>query len=190
MKKIVIFFALALLLVGLVVIVSLWPSSPKKENQINLKLNLRQSNMKILSQAFNPETEIPSKYTCDGENISPPLKLENIPQDAKELVLVVDDPDAPMGTWIHWVVFNLKPIDQEILEGKLPPQAKQGLNSFGYTRYGGPCPPSGRHRYFFKLFALDEALNLPDGSPFEKIKKFIETHTLAYAEFFAYYSRK
>ena len=111
--------------------------------------------MKLTSPEFKHNEFIPKKFTCQGQDISPALIIEDVPLEAKALALIVDDPDAPMGTWVHWVVFDI-PVTSRINEGQIP--GKQGINDFGRKNYGGPCPPSGTHRYFFKLYALDKAL--------------------------------
>jgi Raf kinase inhibitor-like YbhB/YbcL family protein len=116
--------------------------------------------IKISSTAFTQNGSIPSKYTCDGSDVNPPLMFENVPPEAKSLALIVDDPDAPAGTWVHWVVWNIDPAVKEIKENSLPPGAQQGISDFRKRGYGGPCPPGGTHRYFFKLYALDTTLTL------------------------------
>jgi len=116
--------------------------------------------LQIVSPAFRHNELIPKKYTCDGADINPPLLIENIPSGAKSLALIVDDPDASVGTWVHWVVWNINPDTREIKEDSVPKGAQQGVNDFRKKDYGGPCPPSGTHRYFFKLYALDKVLNL------------------------------
>jgi len=126
-------------------------------------------NMKISIPVLGDGGVIPTKYTCDGENISPLIEWEGIPEGAKFLVLICDDPDAYGGTWVHWVVFNIpadtKGLPKNILpERELKNSALQGMNDFKKIGYGGPCPPSGEHRYFFKLYALDERINLPSGA--------------------------
>ncbi len=117
--------------------------------------------MKISSSAFENNQTIPSKYTCDGENINPPLSFSDIPKKTKSLVLIVDDPDAPSGDWVHWVIFDISPNTLEILENSVPQEATQAMTSFGNNTYGGPCPPSGEHHYQFKVYALDTMLDLP-----------------------------
>jgi len=116
--------------------------------------------LKLSSTAFKHNDSIPSKYTCDGADVNPPLVIENAPLTAKSLALIVDDPDAPAGNWVHWVVWNIDPTTSEIRENTVPSGAQQGINDFRKHDYGGPCPPSGTHRYFFKLYALDMMLSL------------------------------
>jgi len=124
--------------------------------------------MKLTSQAFKHEGKIPSTYTCDGKNVSPPLKIENVPKSAVSLVLIMEDPDVPKhfrpdGMWDHWIVFNIPPTTTDIPEGT-EPQGVPGITTRQNMIYGGPCPPDREHRYFFKLFALNTMLNLPAGS--------------------------
>lgn len=124
--------------------------------------------MKIRSSAFDEGGRIPKKYTCDGDNVSPPLEWEGVPEGTESLVVICDDPDAPMGTWVHWLVYDLPPDSGGLPENILPETqlnsgAKQGMNDFQKIGYGGPCPPSGEHRYFFKLYALSKKLDLDAG---------------------------
>lgn len=146
--------------------------------------------MKLWSPAFKHNTFIPQKYTCDGENINPPLVIEEIPKQAKSLVLIVDDPDAPMGTFTHWLLWNIPPDIHEIKEGEIPAGAVRGLNDFGKLNYGGPCPPSGVHRYFFNLYALDEILALREGSSRKELESTMEPFIIAQAILMGKYSRE
>lgn len=145
--------------------------------------------MKITSPSFAHNQNIPPKYTCDGENINPPLQFSDIPVDAKSLVLISDDPDAPMGTWVHWTIWNIDPKITEIVENNVPAGAIEGTTSFGEIGYGGPCPPSGVHRYFFKLYALDTKLDLQTSSKKEDLEKAMRKHILASAEIIGMYTR-
>ena len=120
--------------------------------------------MKLSSPAFEPGGEIPVRYTCDGEDINPPLFIQGVPEHARSLALIVDDPDAPQGTMTHWLLWNLDPRTTEIPEDSVPPQARQGKNSFGTLGYEGPCPASTTHRYRFQLYALNTRLTLPQGT--------------------------
>src|SRR3989344_873103 len=117
--------------------------------------------MNLSSPAFEHHQPIPAKYTCDGENINPLLQFSDIPDSTKSLVLIMDDPDAPAGLWVHWTIWNIDPGTAEIAENSVPPGSIEGVTSFGKPGYGGPCPPSGTHRYFFKFFALDTKLDIP-----------------------------
>ncbi len=146
--------------------------------------------MKITSPAFSQNSPVPAKYTCDGDNISPPLQFSEVSPEAKSLVLICDDPDAPGGTWVHWTAWNIDPKTSEIGEGKVPEGATQGLTDFGQVGYGGPCPPSGTHRYFFKLYALDVPLNITYQAKKEDIEKEIEGCILAQAELIGIYTKQ
>lgn len=145
-------------------------------------------NMKLTSPAFANNDIIPSEFTCDGADASPPLIISDVPSNAKSLALVMDDPDAPVGTWDHWVVFNIAPTTKEIPKGK-EPKGADGRNSWGRTGYGGPCPPSGTHRYFFKLYALDTILNLPEGATKKDLEKAMQGHIIAQAQLMGMYKR-
>jgi len=146
-------------------------------------------NMKLTSPAFKHNGAIPSEYTCDGSDTSPELNIADVPKNAKSLVLVNDDPDAPVGTWDHWIVFNIPPTTKKIEEGS-EPEGLGGKNSWGRTGYGGPCPPSGVHRYFFKLYALDTMLNLKEGATKKDIEKAMQGHIIAKAELIGRYQRQ
>lgn len=146
--------------------------------------------MEILSDAFENMGKIPKKYTCDGDNISPPLLFENIPKKAKSLALIVDDPDAPAGTWTHWIMWNIDPQKTGIAENSIPPEAVEGTTNFGKPGYGGPCPPMGEHRYFFKLYALDCEIKLPDSASVSNLEKEMENHILDKAEIYGTYERR
>src|SRR5256886_16016020 len=119
--------------------------------------------MKVTSSGFQEGANIPSKFTCDGANTSPPLQISDVPSEAKSLVLIVDDPDAPSGLFTHWLVWNIDPKTQSIAEANSA-GGVEGKNDFGKTGYGGPCPPSGTHRYYFRIFALDQQLSLKPGA--------------------------
>ncbi len=146
----------------------------------------------LKSPAFENEGNIPSKYTCDGENANPPLQISNVPEDAKSLALVVDDPDATDGgTFDHWIIWNISPQITEIKEGETPENAVEGRNNFGNTSYGGPCPPQGdeAHRYIFKLYALDQEIELKEGSDKDDLEDAMTGHILGTATFLGYYGR-
>jgi Raf kinase inhibitor-like YbhB/YbcL family protein len=146
--------------------------------------------IELTSPAFRQREHMPSKYTCDGMDVNPPLMVENIPPKAKSLALIVDDPDAPRGTWVHWVIWNVDPGTREIKEQSIPTGATQGMNDFGNRDYGGPCPPSGTHRYFFKLYALDTALTLGPDATKAALEVAMKGHILAEAELIGLYERK
>ncbi len=121
------------------------------------------ADLSLSSPAFGDGETIPTVYTCDGRDVSPPLQWRGVPREARTLALVVDDPDAPAGTWVHWVVYNIPPdtagLPEDTASADLPAGAREGVNSWGRTGYGGPCPPSGEHRYMHKLYALDKVLS-------------------------------
>jgi hypothetical protein len=150
----------------------------------------KMSELSITSAAFSHKGMIPSKHTCDGADVNPPLSFDNIPEKSKSLALIVDDPDAPMGTWVHWVVWNIGSGTKEIPEKSVPEGALQGTNDFRKQSYGGPCPPSGTHRYFFKLYALDASLALKAGVTKAQLEEAMKGHILAQAELVGLYRRK
>lgn len=143
-------------------------------------------NMKLTSPEFENNKFIPAKFTCEGEDINPALIIEGAPGQAKGLALIVDDPDAPMGTWVHWVVYDI-PIISRIEENSVP--GKPGVNNLGKKVYHGPCPPSGTHRYFFKLYALDKKLDLAEGVSKGALEKAMQGHILAQAELIGLYKK-
>ena len=145
--------------------------------------------MKVVSSAFQNNTKIPSKYTCDGENVSPPLQFLNVPESAKSLVLIVDDPDAPSKVWVHWVVYNINPETLGVKENNVPKNGIEGMTDFGRPGYGGPCPPSGTHRYFFKLYVLDSILDLPQNATKQVVEAKMQGHILDKAELIGLYVR-
>jgi Raf kinase inhibitor-like YbhB/YbcL family protein len=146
--------------------------------------------MKITSRAFQEGENIPAKFTCDGQNVSPALHFEGAPAKATSLVLIVDDPDAPNGLFTHWLVWNMDAKTTEIAEGNGAGKGNQGKNDFGKLGYGGACPPSGTHRYYFKIFALDTELHLPAGSKRSQLDAAMKGHLLAEGELMGRYSRK
>jgi Raf kinase inhibitor-like YbhB/YbcL family protein len=148
-----------------------------------------EAKMKITSSAFQEGGNIPSKFTCDGGDTSPPLQIAEVPSGAKSLALVVDDPDAPSGLFTHWMVWNISPQNNTIAEGSTP-KGVHGRNDFGKSGYGGPCPPSGTHRYYFKIFALDRELELPAGAKRSQLDAAMKGHVIGQGELMARYSRK
>jgi Raf kinase inhibitor-like YbhB/YbcL family protein len=148
------------------------------------------SGLTISTPAFGHNTTIPAKYTCDGRDINPSLIIGSVPPGARSLALIVDDPDAPAGTWVHWVLWNMDPNTTEIREDSVPKGAIQGINDFRKHNYGGPCPPSGTHRYFFKLYALDATLNIGPNSGKAELEKAMQGHILSRAEIIGLYQRK
>ena len=144
--------------------------------------------MALTSTAFADGGTIPEIYTCDGSNISPPLEFSNIPEGTESLALVVNDPEAPSGNWVHWAVWNIPTSTVGLHAGEKLSGAIQGLTSFGRNGYGGPCPPEGEHQYFFNLYALDTTLNLQAVYGI-KLEKTIESHIIQKAELIGKYHR-
>ncbi len=151
--------------------------------------------MQITSAAFSEGRAIPAAYTCEGRDVSPPLAWAGAPTATNSFALISDDPDAPGKTWVHWVLYNLPPATRRLPEG-LPPDAalpdgsRQGVTDFGRTGYGGPCPPSGTHRYDFKLYALDAMLDLPARPSKHQVEAAMQGHILAQAQLMGTYQRK
>jgi Raf kinase inhibitor-like YbhB/YbcL family protein len=145
--------------------------------------------MKITTTVFQEGGNIPSKFTCDGADANPPLRFEGVPAEAKSLALIVDDPDAPGGLFTHWLVWNIDPKTTAVEENGAPSNSLQGKNDFGKSGYGGPCPPSGTHRYFFKIFALDRQLDLAAGSKRAQLDAQMRGHIIAQGELMGRYSR-
>ena len=151
--------------------------------------------IKLSSTVFQDNGLIPPKYTCDGENVSPPLAWSGVPANAKSIALIVDDPDAPAKTWVHWVLFDLPVSTSEIPEAvqpqpSLPSGGKHGNNDFNKLGYGGPCPPSGTHRYFFKIYALDVETGLQPGVTKDELLSAMEGHVLKQGELMGRYKRR
>jgi len=146
--------------------------------------------MLLESQAFPHNGMIPPEHTCDGADVNPPLTIRNVPPKSKSLALIVDDPDAPRGTWVHWVVWNIGADTAEIPANSVPPGSLQGTNDFGKQGYGGPCPPSGTHRYFFKMYALDTSLALTAGATKAQLEEAMKGHILGKAELIGLYRRR
>jgi Raf kinase inhibitor-like YbhB/YbcL family protein len=149
----------------------------------------------VSSKSFSSGEEIPKKFTCDGADVSPELTWTDPPANTKAFALIADDPDAPAGTWTHWVLYDLPAEVRHLPEGtsksaELPSGARQGKNDFGKIGYNGPCPPPGKsHRYFFKLYALDSKLNLKPGASKQEVERAIASHTLVKAEWMGRYKR-
>ena len=161
------------------------PAATPKEEKVGLK---------VTSTAFTEGQPIPKQYTCDGINISPPLEWSGVPQTAKTIAIICDDPDAPVGTWVHWVLYNLTSDKIGLIENTpatetLPGGGMQGTNDFKKFGYGGPCPPSGTHRYFFKLYALDAELSLKSGATKADLEKAIEGHIVSQGQLMGTYRR-
>ncbi len=169
--------------------------SCRSSNTNTLQLSESVKTMEITSSAFSHKQQIPSKYTCDGDDISPPLSWNEPPAGTQSFALICDDPDAPVGTFVHWVWFNI-PADTREISESISNEANpsvggvQGKNNFGKLGYGGPCPPGGNHRYFFKLYALDTQLSLEAGANKTQVLEAMEGHILANAEIIGMYQRK
>ena len=170
-------------------------NDPKKQTEIKQK-GVQTMSIQLSSPAFGEGEMIPERYTCDGADVSPALKWSAVPAGTKSLALICDDPDAPMGTWVHWVIYGISPdtyempesvpMNETVLKG-----ARQGKNDFRRIGYGGPCPPRGpAHRYYFKLYALDADINLKAGATKKELLKLIENHILAKGQLMGKYSRK
>jgi hypothetical protein len=152
------------------------------------------ADLKLTSTAFKEGESIPRQYTCDGINISPPLEWTGGPKTAKTIAIIADDPDAPAGTWVHWVLYNLPASNIGLVENvpvteNLKAGGFQGTNDFGKIGYGGPCPPSGTHRYFFKIYVLDSELSLKAGATKDELLKAMEGHVLAQSQLMGTYRR-
>ncbi len=150
-------FSLILILITLGLIVLIVKHSFVSDNNIDLG---KSYSMTITSPDFSNNGIIPERYTCHGANVNPTLEIDKLPTSTKSLVLIVDDPDAPRGDWVHWLLWNINPRDTKISSGQNMAGALVGVNDFGHNKYDGPCPPSGTHHYQFKVYALDTALNL------------------------------
>lgn len=152
--------------------------------------NISNSNtMKLNSLSFTENESISAKFTCDGENVNPQLTVSGVPDTAKSLVLVMDDPDAPSGTWTHWTVWNIDPQTREIGENSVPAGAVQGTTSDGTQGYHGPCPPSGAHRYFFKVYTLNTVLTLAPSARVDELSAALNGHVIDQAELMGKYGR-
>jgi len=145
--------------------------------------------MTISSSAFKNGASIPSQYTCDGADVNPPLAFSGIPKDTKSLLLLVDDPDAPGGTWHHWTIYNMSPETVGLAENSKPSSGHEGITSFGKIGYGGPCPPSSIHGYVFTLYALDSMLDLPSNATYNEIRSVMDIYIIDKAELIGKYSR-
>jgi len=152
--------------------------------------------IQLVSPAFAEGAPIPAKYTCDGEDVSPPLQWSGVPQGTKSIALICDDPDAPLGTWVHWVLYNIPPTVTELSEGIpateiIPNGARQGTSDFQLIGYGGPCPPPGRpHRYYFRIYALNTDLQLDPGATKTELVNAMKGHILAEGQLMGTYKRE
>jgi len=189
-RNLVLALVLLATVLGLVIVREAYPTKKAAVALASLPTSApRRASMKISSPAFKNNRMIPKIYTCNGKNINPSLLFSNIPQPAKSLALVVDDPDAPTGTWVHWIVFNIPTTTKKIAENSVPAGSMLGITSFGKAGYGGPCPPSGTHRYFFKLYALDTLLKSNKKTTKATLGGEIQGHIIDQAETVGLYKR-
>jgi len=170
----------------LVFLLSSDPFNPQSSAMKHEFKEIKYAALEVSSDAFKANDWIPSLYTCDGKNINPPLRIDHIPDEAKSLALIMDDPDAPGGMWVHWVVWNI-PVTHEIQENKIP--GIEGMNDSKRNHYGGPCPPSGTHHYFFKIYALDTVLDLPAKTKKEDLEKAMQPHIVGFGEIIGLYKK-
>lgn len=159
------------------------------KSQTPLADKSRENIMEIRSGAFSGGEIIPARYTCDGEGVNPDLEISSVPENAKSLVLIVDDPDAPMGNFNHWVVWNIDPAISRIEENSVPPGAVVGINDGEKNAYTPPCPPGGVHRYYFKVYALDTKLDISSASRKDDVERAITGHIVGEAELLGKYGR-
>lgn len=186
------FSFLAVVAVGLVIFLTVSSQINKLQKQTSNQKQDILSNiapMQLSSSAFSSNGNIPRKYTCEGDGINPPLLFKDVPEGAKTLAVIVDDPDAPTSTWVHWLVWNIDASTKGIAENMVPSEAIQGVTDFGQRQYGGPCPPSGMHHYSFRLYALDTGLNLSSFANKAALEKAMEGHILARAELIGLYKK-
>lgn len=166
------------------------------KEQGSTKNGVKEMEIKVTSKSFKEGEMIPAKFTCDGDDISPDIAWDKIPEGTKSFAIIADDPDAPHKTWVHWVIFNISPDKKELLEHmssneSLLNGAKQGVNDFGKTGYNGPCPPPGNpHRYYFKVYALDSVLQLGPRAQKPDLVKAMEGHVIGHGELMGKYARK
>jgi Raf kinase inhibitor-like YbhB/YbcL family protein len=158
---------------------SSFPSEPEKA--------ISYKRIDVSCAAFNENEFIPPRYTCDGKDVNPALNLDHIPKESQSLAIIVDDPDAPGGTWVHWVIWNI-PVTHHLKEGHRT--GTQGVNDFNKQNYRGPCPPKGTHRYFFKGYALDCILEIPAGSNKADLEKAMAGHILGFGELIGLYKKQ
>lgn len=183
----IIFFVILFVVVAALVVVNVSNNS----RGIDLIPRNQLTKMRVSSPVFKKGESIPSKYTCEGENTNPQIDISGVPPSAKSLALIMDDPDAPKRTFTHWLVWNVSPEASELAENGVPSGAVQGNNSANKLGYTGPCPPSGTHRYFFKIYALDAMLDLKSGIGRNELETEIQKHLIEKnEEFFGVYEKK
>ncbi len=183
------------LLIGAILIVGIWYISipfvgPNKYVPATTPAPKQApKNMKLTSVAFANEEKIPVEFTCDGKKINPPFSISGVPEGTKSLAMIVDDPDAPAGTFTHWVIWNIDAGTKEILSGQIPPKSQEGTNSAGRIGYTPPCPPSGSHRYFFTLFALDTTIGLDGKAKKADLEAAMKGHIMEQTNLIGSYAR-
>lgn len=180
---------LVIVIVGIISFIRVIDKKQKAPEYKNIESTQIKKFMNISSPDFSQNGTIPKRYTCSGENINPEIMIENVPDGAKSLVLIIDDPDAPYGIWNHWLVWNIDPKTKAILENSIPGGAVSGTNTFGGKGYSGPCPSSGTHRYIFKIYALNAMLDVESGSKKNAVENAMKNHVLDQAELVGLYSR-
>lgn len=181
------FKKIAVFLFVLILYFVLWQMIKPKSSE-NFSQKIKEGDMKLTSVFVHGE-KIPSIYTCDGEDFSPELRIADVPEGTKSLALIADDPDAPVGLFVHWVVYNI-PVSAKAFSSKTMPEgAVEGMTNFGRVGYGGPCPPNGSHRYFFKMYALDKTMDLAPGATKLQLERAMDGHILEKAELMGVYSR-
>lgn len=186
-KKLIPIFVIILL--GISVVARLAVRSNIRSVQ-NKTTPTQKENMLLISSSFENNLSIPSKFTCDGGNINPELQIQNTPEDAKSLALIMDDPDAPIGTFTHWLAWNIDPKTEIIKQESKPPGSVEGKNSSGSFGYMGPCPPSGEHHYHFKLYALNSMLNISADSSKQVLEQEIQKYLITETELIGLYKRR
>ncbi|MCL5438773.1 MAG: YbhB/YbcL family Raf kinase inhibitor-like protein [Patescibacteria group bacterium] len=189
MKRVILIGVFLLLIFVILLIVKFYFGSIINKESSETQ-NLQKTNMKITSPAFQDNSNLPVQYSCDGRGINPPLVISDVPQNTKSFVLFVEDPDAPSGTFTHWVVYDINPSVREIQENSTSKGAYEGKTSIGNAGYVAPCPPSGAHHYVFKLFALDTMLNLKSAPRRSEIEKAMTGHIIDQAQIIGLYWRK
>ena len=170
-------------------------SGKKNDETVKQITGGKKMEIKVTSTAFKHGGMIPAEYTCDGANVSPALKWDSAPEGTKTIALISDDPDAPMGTWVHWVLYNLPPEKRELPENfpedeTLPDGTRQGMTDFGKAGYGGPCPPSGTHRYYFKIYALDSMIDSATVLDKKALLEKMKGHILAEGQLMGRYKKR
>ena len=182
MNKVTLFIFVAV--IAFLVSGFVWINILRSKNKLS---NIQSNNMELSSPAFQKNQQIPEKYSCKGASVNPPLSISGVPTNAQSLALVLEDPDAPSGTFIHWILWNISPDLKEIIENSIPSGVTVGTNSAGSQKFVGPCPPSGSHRYIFKLYALDTSLTLPEEAKRQDLDTVMKDHIVGEAELLGVY---